>query len=58
MVFSVDRLRADIGWAPEYNLAGMVDHVYRWMVAEGLDESLDLDFTFEDQILAHESSSS
>lgn len=53
VVFSVDRLRADIGWAPEYTLAGMVDHVYRWMVAEGLDQSLDLDFTFEDQIAAH-----
>ena len=53
VVFSVDRLRADIGWAPEYTLAAMVDHVYRWMAAEGLDQSLDLDFTFEDQIAAH-----
>lgn len=53
VVFSVDRLRADIGWEPEYTLAGMVDHVHRWMAAEGLDQSLDLDFTFEDQILAH-----
>ena len=53
VVFSVDRLRADIGWAPEYSLAGMVDHVHRWMLAEGLDQSLDLDFTFEDQIAAH-----
>lgn len=53
VVFSVDRLRADIGWEPEYTLAAMVDHVYRWMVAEGLDQSLDLDFTFEDQICAH-----
>ena len=52
VVFSVDRLRADIGWDPEYTLAGMVDHVYRWMVAEGLDQSLGLDFTFEDQIAA------
>ena len=53
VVFSVDRLRADVGWEPEYTLAGMVDHVHRWMVAEGLDRSLDLDFTFEDQIAAH-----
>ena len=53
VVFSVDRLRADIGWEPEYTLAAMVDHVHRWMVAEGLDQSLDLDFTFEDQIAAH-----
>lgn len=53
VVFSTDRLRADIGWAPEYTLAAMVDHVYRWMAAEGLDQSLDLDFAFEDQIAAH-----
>ncbi len=53
VVFSIDKLRADIGWAPEYTLAAMVDHVYRWMVAEGLDRSLDLDFSFEDQILAY-----
>jgi len=53
VVFSVDRLRADIGWAPEYTLAAMVDHVHRWMAAEGLDRRLNLDFTFEDQIAAH-----
>ncbi len=53
VVFSIDRLRTDIGWEPEYTLAAMVDHVHRWMVAEGLEHNLDLDFTLEDQILAH-----
>ncbi len=53
VVFSIDRLRADIGWEPEYTLAAMVDHVHRWMADQGLDQGLDLDFALEDQILAH-----
>ena len=51
--FSIDRLRTDIGWEPEYTFASMVAHTYEWFQREGLAERLSYDWTFEDQLLAH-----
>ena len=49
--FSIDRLKQDIGWEPEYCFEGAVQQTWDWMVAEGLHESLDFDYSFEDDLL-------
>lgn len=51
--FSIERLRADIGWVPEYTFSSMVEHTYEWFCREGLADRLTYDWTFEDQLLAH-----
>lgn len=55
-VFSVDRLRSEVGWAPEHNLQSMVEHTYDWFCREGLDSSAGYDWSFEDQLLEYVSS--
>lgn len=50
--FSVDRLRQDIGWEPEYRFAAAVQQTYEWFRREGLDESSEFDFGFEDELVA------
>jgi len=52
VVFSIDRLKADIGWAPEYSFEGMVEQTYEWFRREGLHETLTFDWALEDQLLA------
>lgn len=52
-LFSIERLRQDIGWTPEYTFPAMVEQTYDWFRREGLDQSLRFDWTFEDQLLAH-----
>jgi nucleoside-diphosphate-sugar epimerase len=53
VVFSVDRLKRDVGWAPEYSFEGMVEQTYEWFRRAGLHETLRFDWTFEDQLLDH-----
>jgi nucleoside-diphosphate-sugar epimerase len=53
VVFDIERLRRDTGWAPEYTFAGMVEHTYEWFCRAGLDKGSSFDFTFEDQLLGH-----
>jgi len=50
--FGIERLKQDTGWAPEYTFRGAVEQTWDWMLAEGLHESLDFDFGFEDELLA------
>ncbi len=50
--FSVERLKQDIGWAPEFTFASAVEQTWEWMRAEGLDETREFDFGFEDDLLA------
>ena len=50
-VFSIDRLRTDIGWEPEHTFASMVDDTYRWWSGTDLP-SQEHDWTFEDNLLA------
>jgi dTDP-glucose 4,6-dehydratase len=53
-VFSIERLKADIGWAPQHTFASAVEHTYDWFVGAGLDaEGASVDWTFEDQVLAY-----
>ena len=50
--FSVDQLARDTGWSPEFSFQGAVQHTWDWMRAEGLDRSLEFDFSLEDDLLA------
>jgi len=52
VLFSVERLKEDIGWAPEYNFRAAVEQTWDWFQSEGLHESSDFDFQFEDDLLA------
>ena len=49
-VFSIDRLRTDIGWEPRHTFASMVEDTYRWWHDAGLAGD-DVDWTFEDAIV-------
>ena len=51
-VFSVDRLRRDIGWEPDYTFRAAVEQTYEWYRAVGLFEARDFDFRWEDALLA------
>jgi nucleoside-diphosphate-sugar epimerase len=58
VIFSIDRVRRDVGWEPEYTFRSMVEHTYGWFRDEGLHEVRRFDFTFEDQLLTHLSQTS
>ena len=47
--FSLDRLRDDVGWRPEYTFRAAVAQTWDWMRSEGLDQTRD--FEFEDDLL-------
>jgi hypothetical protein len=49
--FSIERLKADTGWAPELTFRGAVEQTWEWMQATGRDRSLDFDFDFEDRLV-------
>jgi nucleoside-diphosphate-sugar epimerase len=51
VLFSIDRLKQDVGWAPEYTFASAVEHTWEWFQSEGLDKTRDFDFDFEDDLL-------
>ena len=50
-VFSIDALRQDTGWEPDFTVASAVEHTYEWFRREGLDKVRQYDWTWEDQIL-------
>ena len=50
--FSIDRLREDTGWAPEYCFRGSAEQTWEWMRREGRDRALEFDFALEDHLLA------
>ena len=52
VLFSTQRLREDVGWAPEYSFRGAVAQTWDWMRAEGLDKTAEPDFGFEDELIA------
>ncbi len=52
MFFSIEQLKRDTGWQPEYNFRSAVEQTWEWMQAEGLDATLEFDFGFEDDLLA------
>jgi nucleoside-diphosphate-sugar epimerase len=49
--FSIERLKQDTGWKPEISFRSAVEQTYEWFCAEGLDKSLEFDFSFEDDLL-------
>jgi len=50
-VFSIDRLRTDIGWEPQHTFASMAEDTFRWWRDAGLADQPH-DWTFEDNLLA------
>ena len=50
-VLSVDRLRSDIGWQPQYSFAAAVAQTYEWYRGSDLPETLAFDFSPEDDLL-------
>jgi hypothetical protein len=49
--FSIERLRQDVGWQPEYSFRGAVEQTWEWLRATGRHESLRFDFAFEDRLI-------
>jgi nucleoside-diphosphate-sugar epimerase len=49
--FGIDRLKQDTGWQPEYTFRSAVEQTWEWMQQEGLHESLEFDFGFEDELI-------
>lgn len=49
--FSIEQLKEDTGWRPEYTFRSAVEQTWEWMQREGLDLSLEFDFDFEDALL-------
>ena len=49
--FSVDKLRRHVGWEPELTFKAAVERTWRWYQAEGLPDSQDFDFGFEDELI-------
>lgn len=49
--FSIEQLKQDTGWRPEYTFASAVEQTWGWMQAEKLDQTLAFDFSFEDELL-------
>ncbi len=50
--FSIERLRRDIGWEPEYTFPAAVAQTWEWMQSTGLVRTRDFDFSFEDDLIA------
>jgi len=51
VIFSTDKLKHDIGWTPRFSFSGAVQHTFQWYREQGVDETLDFDFDFEDRLI-------
>lgn len=51
VVFSIDELRADTGWEPDYTFPSAVAQTYEWYRREGLDKTREYDFGWEDTLI-------
>jgi nucleoside-diphosphate-sugar epimerase len=49
--FGIERLKEDVGWRPEYSFPGAAMQTWRWMRDAKLDQSLEFDFSMEDELL-------
>jgi nucleoside-diphosphate-sugar epimerase len=49
--FSIDQLKRDVGWAPEFTFESGVEQTWKWMREEGLVESRSFDWSFEDDLI-------
>ncbi|MBI2886897.1 MAG: NAD-dependent epimerase/dehydratase family protein [Chloroflexi bacterium] len=50
-VFSIDKLRAHLGFEPAYTFEAAVEQTYDWFLQEGLDKTSSFDFSDEDALL-------
>lgn len=50
--FSIDQLKRDTGWAPEFTFESSVEQTWKWMVEAGLNQTRNFDFDFEDDLIA------
>lgn len=50
-LFSVDKLRRDVGWEPEITFPAAVERTWRWYQSAGLPETQEFDFSFEDELI-------
>jgi len=50
--FSIEDLKRDTGWAPEFTFEAAVEQTWKWMRESGLDRSREFDFRFEDDLIA------
>ncbi len=51
-IFSIEKLRDHLGFQPHYTFEGAVEQTYDWFLQEGLDKTLEFDFSSEDHLLA------
>jgi nucleoside-diphosphate-sugar epimerase len=51
VVFSIERLREDVGWKPEHTFESAVEHTYAWFRRERLHETARFDWGWEEQLL-------
>jgi nucleoside-diphosphate-sugar epimerase len=51
VLFSIERLKQDVGWAPEYTFKGAVEQTWEWMESSGRSQSLEFDFEMEDRLI-------
>jgi len=51
VVFSVERMREDVGWKPDFSFPAAVEHTYAWFRQQRLHETASFDWSWEDQLL-------
>jgi nucleoside-diphosphate-sugar epimerase len=51
VVFSVDRIREETGWRPDFGFPAAVEHTYAWFRDQKLHETARFDWSWEDQLL-------
>ena len=49
--YSVDKLRRHVGWEPELSFRASLERTWRWYQSEGLPETQEFDFAFEDELI-------
>ena len=52
LCFSIEKLKTDIDWRPEYSFRGAVEQTWEWMQTTGRDKTLEFDYAFEDRLIA------
>ncbi len=57
-IFSIDRLAEDVGFIPAYSFAAAVEQTYEWFQNEKVIDRLNIDYTWEDEMLKRLSSAS
>ena len=51
VVFGIERLHEDIGWAPQYGFPAMVQQTWEWFQSNQVAREREFDFLFEEQLI-------